>query len=91
MKNEILRMESTPLIIGEKKAYSLRDLLELLKVSDPSKLQSLSDNDIFSSWLDRKGYSELAEELRPIHGSGKPLIDMLASVIAKWESLYNRV
>jgi len=84
MKNEILRMEVTPLIIDEKKAYKLGDLLELLKISDPSKIQPLSDNDIFSSWLDRKGYSELADELRPVHGTGKSLADTLTAIIEKW-------
>jgi hypothetical protein len=90
MKNEILRMESTPLVIEEKKAFNLEDLLELLRIEDPSKLQSLSDNDIFSSWLDRKGYSELAEELRPVHGTGKSLVDKLTAIIEKWTTIYKQ-
>ena len=84
MKNETLRMETTPLIIDEKKAFSLGDLLKLLKNSDPAKIQSLSDNDIFSSWLDRKGYSKLADELRPVHGTGKSLTDTLTAIIEEW-------
>jgi len=90
MNNEILKMETTPLIIDNKKAYNLKDLLELLKISDPSKIQSLSDNDIFSSWLDRKGYSELAEELRPVHGTGKRLADTLTSIVKKWTIIYSQ-
>ena len=88
MKKEIRRMETTPLIIDKKKVFELEDLLKLLKISDPSKIQSLSDNDIFSSWLDRKGYSELAEELRPVHGTGKRLADTLTAIIEKWSNIY---
>jgi hypothetical protein len=88
LKNEVLRMASTPLYIDKKKASNLSDLLHLLKVSDPSKIQSLSDNDVFSSWLDRKGYTELAEELRPIHGTGQTLIKSLTSIIEKWIHTY---
>jgi hypothetical protein len=90
LKNETLRMASTPLYIDKKKANNLRELLHLLKVSDPSKIQSLSDNDVFSSWLDRKGYTELAEELRPIHGTGQTLIKSLTSIIEKWVHVYEK-
>jgi hypothetical protein len=90
IKNEILRMASTPLYIDKKKASNLSELLHLLKVSDPSKIQSLSDNDVFSSWLDRKGYTELAEELRPIHGTGQTLIKSLTSIMEKWIYTYEK-
>jgi hypothetical protein len=90
LKSEVLRMASTPLYIDKKKASNLRELLHLLKVSDPSKIQSLSDNDVFSSWLDRKGYTELAEELRPIHGTGQTLIDSLTFIIEKWIPAYEK-
>lgn len=88
LKNEVLRMASTPLYIDKKKASTLSELLHLLKVSDPRKIQRLSDNDVFSSWLDRKGYTELAEELRPIHGTGQTLIKSLTSLIEKWIPTY---
>lgn len=84
IKREILRMKYTPLNIDGIKIYELNDLLELLNRINPKKIQELSDNDMFSTWLDRKGYSELAEELRPIHGSGKKLIKVLTDVIGKW-------
>ena len=90
MSNEIKRMENTPLIIDGKKAFNLEDLLKLLKISDPSKIQTLSDNDIFSSWLDRKGYSKLADELRPVHGTGKSLADTLEAIIEKWKIIYEQ-
>jgi hypothetical protein len=89
LKREVLRMASTPLYIDNEKASNLPELLHLLKIVDPSKIQSLSDNDVFSSWLDRKGYTELAEELRPIHGTGQTLIKSLSSIVAKWVHLYN--
>jgi len=90
LKREVRRMASTPLYIDKKKASNLSELLHLLEVSDPSKIQSLSNNDVFSSWLDRKGYTELAEELRPIHGKGKSLIDSLTFIIEKWIPVYEK-
>lgn len=87
---EILRMENTPLIINGNKIYNLSDLYKLLKSIDPKKIQPLTDNDVFSSWLDRKGYTELAEELRPIHGSGEKLVRSLASRVRKWIKLYQK-
>jgi len=90
LESEVHRMASTPLYIDKKKASNLSELLHLLKVSDPSKIQSLSDNDVFSSWLDRKGYTELAEELRPIHGTGQTLIKSLSSIVEKWVQIYGK-
>jgi len=90
LKSEVLRMASTPLYIDDKKASNLRDLLHLLKKADPSKIQGLSNNDVFSSWLDRKGYTELAEELRPIHGTGQALIKSLSSIVEKWVYIYGK-
>jgi hypothetical protein len=77
-----------PLVIDGKKITNLEGLLERLTVADPAEIQVLSDNDIFSSWLDRKGYSELAEELRPIHGSGINLIESLCETVEKWKNIY---
>jgi hypothetical protein len=90
LKSEVLRMASTPLYIDHEKASNLRELLHLLQIVDPSKIQSLSNNDVFSSWLDRKGYTELAEELRPLHGTGRTLIKSLASIVEKWVHIYGK-
>jgi len=90
LESEVLRMASTPLYIDKKKASNLRELLHLLKTADPTKIQSLSNNDVFSSWLDRKGYTELAEELRPIHGTGHILIESLISIVEKWVHIYGK-
>ena len=88
LEKEVLRIESTPLYIGDQKACSLKELLQLLKTADPAMIQSLSDNDVFSSWLDRRGYTELAEELRPIHGTGQSLAKSLSSIVEKWANIY---
>lgn len=90
LESEVYRMASTPLYIDDKKASNLMDLLHLLKKADPSKIQSLSNNDVFSSWLDRKGYTELAEELRPIHDTGQALIKSLTSIVEKWRKIYDK-
>jgi len=89
LKKEILRLNSTPLTIDSVKVFSIEDLLNALRTIPPDKIQTFSDNDIISSWLDRKGYSELAEELRPIHGSGVNLSKTLASIIEKWQKFYS--
>jgi len=81
---EMLRIACTPLVIEGRKAFDLQGLVALLKSVDPANVQEFSDNDIFSSWLDRKGYSELADELRPIHARGAKLMEMLADSIERW-------
>lgn len=88
LKREILRMIYTPLIIDGIKVYNLNDLLKVIRTIDPGKIQQMSDNDIFSSWLDRKGYPELAEELRPIHGIGSKLGKALTEALEKWIEIY---
>ncbi len=87
---EISRSQTVPLMIGKEKAFSLRDLLDILEKVNPQMIQDLSNNDAFSTWLDRKGYPELAEEIRPIHGSGDKLKSALTQSIAKWIALYKQ-
>jgi len=88
LMREILRMQRTPLIVDGVKVYDLPDLLAALRTVDPAVIQPLSDDDVVSSWLDRKGYPELAEELRPIHGSGADLLYELAGRVEKWIGFY---
>jgi len=90
LKNEMDRVIRMPLLIDGEKVHDLADLLDHLHKADPAQIELLSDNDIFSSWLDRKGYSELAEELRPIHGTGRDLIRSLSATVEKWIPVYNR-
>jgi len=72
------------------KIFNLHDLLHTLRTIDPHKIQYFSDNDLFSIWLDRKGYPELAEEFRPIHGSGQKLEQTLADIVEKWIEIYQQ-
>jgi hypothetical protein len=90
LTREVLRMASTPLYIDNEKACNLRELLQILKSADPSKIQNLANNDVFSSWLDRRGYTELADELRPIHCTGKALLKSLSSHMEKWVDIYEK-
>jgi hypothetical protein len=87
---EIMRMEYTPLIINGIKITNLNELLHTLRTIDPSKIQYFSDNDLFSIWLDRKGYTELAEDFRPIHGSGQKLGRTLADIVERWILKYQQ-
>jgi hypothetical protein len=87
-QSEISRLERTPIFIGPKKVANLADLLSALRSLAPETIQPYSDNDILSSWLDRRGYSELAEDLRPIHGSGEELRQTLIEIVEKWIAIY---
>jgi hypothetical protein len=81
---EIGRLRRMPLDIAGRKIVNLEDLRATLLGLDAEQIQAYSDNDIISSWLDRKGYPELAEELRPIHGSGPKLCQTLAEAVGRW-------
>jgi len=85
---EVARLDRTPLAMGGEKIFNLPDLLGALRSLAPEIIQPYSDNDILSSWLDRKGYSELAEELRPIHGSGAGLRQTLVEIVDRWKTFY---
>ncbi len=87
---EILRMDYTPIVIDGTIIFDLNDLLNALRTVDPDKIQYFSDNDYFSIWLDRRGYTELAQEFRPIHGSGHKLEKTLASIVEKWIEIYRQ-
>jgi len=90
IEREISRIQATSLMIGKERVYSLGDLLDALHEVSPEMIQNLSDNDVFSNWLDRKGYPELAEEIRPIHGSGEKLKEALTQSVSKWIGLYKQ-
>ncbi|MDZ7264786.1 MAG: hypothetical protein ONB16_09405 [candidate division KSB1 bacterium] len=88
IQREMLRTAYTPLIIEDTRVFTLDDLLLALRTKDPTAIQYLSDHDYFSIWLDRHGYTELAEEIRPIHGSGMKLEQTLARIVEKWKGHY---
>ncbi|MFC2146816.1 hypothetical protein ACFLRT_05575, partial [Acidobacteriota bacterium] len=81
LKREIQRMNYTPLIIDQNKIFNLDDLLHVLLTVDHDKIQTFSDNDLFSTWLDHQGYPELAEEFRPIHNKGPKLEKILSLIV----------
>jgi len=87
---EIARLERTPLVVGDEKIFSLDGLVSAIRKTPPEVIQPYSDNDIISSWLDRRGFSELAQELRPIHGSGETLRRTLADAVARWIEVYRK-
>lgn len=87
-EEEITRIDATPLEVSDREIYTLKDLLEAIRSLPPKEIQTYSDNDVFSNWLDLKGYSELAEEIRPIHGTGQRLEKSLVEKIEKWIEIY---
>jgi hypothetical protein len=88
LRLEIARVERMPLLMGGLRVISLDDLKAALETLPVPVIQPFSDDDIISSWLDRKGYPELAEELRPIHGSGPRLRRTLTEVVGRWIKIY---
>jgi hypothetical protein len=88
IEEELDRIRSTPLVIEGERIFDLSDLLKALRHVDLLRIQPLSDNDVFSTWLDCKAYPELAEEFRPIHGSGERLREALTSAVEKWIRIY---
>lgn len=83
---EIARLRRTPLDIGGKKVFDLSGLLAAFRSLPPEAIQPYSDHDVLSSWLDCQGYSDLAEELRPIHGTGDDLRQTLIERVERWIS-----
>jgi hypothetical protein len=88
LRLEIARVERMPLLIGGRQVLNLDDLEAALETLPVPVIQPFSDDDIISSWLDRKGFPELAEELRPIHGSGPGLRQTLTEIVGRWVKIY---
>ena len=88
LRSEIQKIKYTPLVIGKMKVWNLKDLLRVFRTFDPVRIQKYSDNDLFSTWLDFKGYPELAEEIRPIHSKGAKLEKILHDIVKKWIGVY---
>lgn len=89
LEQEFGRMHRTPLVIEGNKILDLKGLAQTLRTASPETIAPYSDNDIISSWLDSRGYSELAEELRPIHGKGTHLQGMVIDIIERWMKVYD--
>jgi len=70
--------------IAVAEVMSLNGLVESLKTLDVEMLEFYSQKDGFSTWLMRKGYSELADELRPVYGKGEELRAKLIGIVGKW-------
>ncbi len=83
IEKEIQKLDTTPLIIGTEHVFTLHDLLATLKSVSQEVIQNLADNDVISSWLDWQGYSLLAEEVRPIHGSGENQRETIMNAIER--------
>ena len=90
IEREVVRRAQTPLVIQDRRIRDLEGLLAALKTTPLERIRPLSDNDVISSWLDYQGYSELAEELRPVHGEGPELAAAIIGLVEKWTVQYQR-
>jgi hypothetical protein len=66
------------------RAQTVLELAALLQRVDHRTLKEYSVTDRFSLWLMRKGYPELADQIRPIHGEGEQLRDEMVAVFDDW-------
>jgi hypothetical protein len=90
LRRELLKMRCTPLVIDGVRIGDLEELNVALRTVSFEHLEEFGDNDAISTWLDQRGYPELANELRPIHGRGADLQRQVAGVVARWLPLYRR-
>lgn len=88
LRSAMLKMQYTPLVVDGIKVFNLQDLRTVLQSVPAEQLEHLSHNDIISSWLDQKGYSELADALRPIHGTGSELRAAIRGAVEEWMNTY---
>ena len=82
--HEIEQTDKLPLVISGNKIFDIPALLEALFMASPEEIQSISDFDYFSTWFDIKGFPELADEFRPIHGIGARLKKKLIETTEQW-------
>ncbi len=90
LKEEMQKMCRIPLVIDKQQVYNLDGLHHALNACSPEQLEEISHDDIISSWLDQKGFSELAENLRPIHGRGLELKEKVLAIISDWSAVYRK-
>ncbi len=89
LARELERVRHTPLLLDGRVVRDLASLSAVLASASPQAVQAAADRDALSGWLDLQGYSELADELRPIHGRGDAFRQAIAGVVAKWEAVYS--
>jgi hypothetical protein len=66
------------------RARTVEDLLVVIEAIELEPLEAHASHDIFSMWLMRKGFPDLADQLRPIHGEGEDLRRELLDVLGHW-------
>ncbi len=81
-KQELVFSNEKKEIIG--KAKTVGELAEVIRNIDAETLAGYADRDLFSLWLMRKGYPDLADAVRPIHGGGEQLRGELLGVLDRW-------
>jgi hypothetical protein len=66
------------------KVRAVTDLARAVEEIDAEVLERNTARDVFSMWLMRKGYPELADKLRPIHGEGDELREEMLAILRSW-------
>ena len=90
LAREMARMKRMPLVLDGNSVFDLPTLLAVVRTAPEEKVQAAADRDAISCWLDQQGYSELAEELRPVHGRGAEFRQAIATLLEKWIAIYGR-
>ena len=87
IERELATVERLELVLhnGDKevvgRARNVEELIALVERVDARTLKEYSKGDHFSMWLMRKGYPDLADNVRPIHGDGEELREALLQAL----------
>ena len=88
--NELTAVREQELVLTDddhrttRKASTIEELAQMIDEIDIETLRTNTSDDIISMWLMRKGYPELADRIRPIHGEGEELRQELQQVFREW-------
>lgn len=81
-EQDLVLSSATGEVLGQ--ASTVEELARLIGEVDSAVLRTYAVEDLISTWLTRKGHSELADAIRPIHGEGEELRAALLDTIGQW-------
>ena len=96
LASEISRLEKDPFVIADGSGmelcntHSLREIQNAIKTLPPEMLEKWEEDDYLSLWLMRHGYTQLADELRSMQGSGEDVRIKVMAAFDRWIPHYER-
>ena len=71
--------------------FSLSDIREQMYTLPDEMMEKWEANDLLSDWLMRHGFTGLADELRPIQGTGDDVKIKIIEIMDKWIDKYEKM